>query len=89
MITLFTCFQQDTCFDKMKVTRDQAICMFFCEEHNNENVARLGKRIEEMEDLELCYLQHPTDPVLVSIRLINTLPSKYHLYPLLVEGNCG
>ncbi|KAI7851661.1 hypothetical protein BDC45DRAFT_511427 [Circinella umbellata] len=70
----------------MNVTKQQALCMFHCEEYTNDNVIRLQKRLEEMEDLELCYRDDPTDPVMVSKRTIDNNPEKYHLY---TSSNCA
>ncbi|KAI8079889.1 uncharacterized protein BX664DRAFT_341718 [Halteromyces radiatus] len=66
-------------FRMKKVTKEQAICMLFCKEYNDENVVNLGKRLKEME-LEVCYIHDPTEPVLIPIRSISVNPLKYHLY---------
>ncbi|KAI7850538.1 hypothetical protein BDC45DRAFT_517866 [Circinella umbellata] len=50
----------------MNVTKEQALCMFYCEEHTNDNVIRLKKRLEGMKDFELCYQDEPTHPVIVT-----------------------
>ncbi|CDH59820.1 predicted protein [Lichtheimia corymbifera JMRC:FSU:9682] len=64
------------------ITREQAICVFFCEEYNEENVARLGTRINNMQDLEICYMNdNPTEPILVHINKIHCWPFKYRRYP--------
>ncbi|RCH78113.1 hypothetical protein CU098_003868 [Rhizopus stolonifer] len=45
------------------ITRNQAICMFYGEEYTDENVARLSKRLDEVE-VDICYLDDPTEPIL-------------------------
>jgi hypothetical protein len=45
--------------------RERAVCMFYCEEFNDKNVARLLKRIEDPGELDICYENDPVKPVLV------------------------
>ncbi|ORX42677.1 hypothetical protein DM01DRAFT_1330021 [Hesseltinella vesiculosa] len=60
--------------------------MFFYEEFNDENIARLSKKIDDMGNVELCYLEDPTEPLLVSKLSLNGAPHKYKLYlPSTVE----
>lgn len=63
------------------ISRDQAVCIFYCQEHNESNVAELTKRIEEMKDIDICYLEDPTEPFLACVTTINSRPFRYHLYP--------
>lgn len=64
------------------ITREQAICMFFCEEYNEENVTRLVTRMDNMQDLEICYMDgDPTEPILLPINKIHGWSFKYRLYP--------
>jgi hypothetical protein len=60
-----------------KVTRQQAICMFYCVEYNETNVKRLEKRVNGMEDVDICQENDPEMPVLVS------LPGFYTTFPSL------
>ncbi|ORX42678.1 hypothetical protein DM01DRAFT_1330024 [Hesseltinella vesiculosa] len=64
----------------MNITREQAICMFFYEEFNDENIARLSKKIDDMGNVELCYLEDPTEPYLVSVTRILGNPIRFHRY---------
>ncbi|ORX52021.1 hypothetical protein DM01DRAFT_1337009 [Hesseltinella vesiculosa] len=67
------------------ITRQQAICMFYCEKYNEDNVIRLSKRIDEMEDVDICYLKDdPTRPFLCSVTTIHSNPFQYHLYPAIL-----
>ncbi|ORX47506.1 hypothetical protein DM01DRAFT_1339136 [Hesseltinella vesiculosa] len=62
------------------ISRDQAICLLFCEEYNEGNAARLRKRIEDMKDFEICYENDPQDPVLIHLRLWHAKAFKYKRY---------
>ncbi|KAI9363846.1 hypothetical protein BD770DRAFT_380608 [Pilaira anomala] len=65
----------------MIICREQAICIFYCKEFNEENVAICSKKkIEDIGDVDICYIDGPTDPVLVLKLRINTLPFKFHRY---------
>jgi hypothetical protein len=64
----------------VNVTREQAICTFFCEEYNESNKARLTKRIDELKDIDICYEKDPRQPILMSLVRINLNPFLYHRY---------
>jgi hypothetical protein len=64
----------------LTITREQAICMFYCEKYNDENVAELIKRIDEMKDVDICYTEDPTEPFLVFEGKINQNPYRFHTY---------
>jgi hypothetical protein len=64
----------------VNVTREQAICMFFCEEFNESNKTRLTKRIDEMKDIDICYEKDPLQPILASLALMNADPLRFHKY---------
>ncbi|KAG1140683.1 hypothetical protein G6F37_012940 [Rhizopus arrhizus] len=63
------------------ISKEQAVCIFYCQAYNESNVAELTKRIEEMKDVDICYLEDPTEPILACIITINSRPFRYHLYP--------
>ncbi|ORY88689.1 hypothetical protein BCR43DRAFT_448692, partial [Syncephalastrum racemosum] len=62
------------------VTKEQALCMLYCEDYTEDNAATLQKRLNDVEDFELCYRDDPTDPVLVSKRKLFCNPFRYHRY---------
>lgn len=62
------------------ITREQAICMFYCEEFNESNVIRLTKIIDDLKDIEICYSEDPTEPMLKCITRINNNPFKFKKY---------
>ncbi|KAI7903278.1 uncharacterized protein BX663DRAFT_551574 [Cokeromyces recurvatus] len=47
----------------MNITREQAVYMFFGEEFNEVNKSVLVKRIDEMKDIDVCYIDDPTVPM--------------------------
>lgn len=46
------------------ISREQPICIFYCKEFNEENVRRLLKKIDTLE--ELCYDDDPKYSLLVT-----------------------
>ncbi|KAI8388293.1 uncharacterized protein BYT42DRAFT_485743, partial [Radiomyces spectabilis] len=59
-------------------THDQALCTLFVEEYNEENVRRLRKRMEDLEDFEICYENDETKPVLLPRRKFLAEQLTYH-----------
>lgn len=64
----------------MDVTRERAICMFYDEEFNYENVVRLLERIDNPGELDICYENDPLKPVLVLRTRILAEPHIYKRY---------
>ncbi|ORX52439.1 hypothetical protein DM01DRAFT_1323617 [Hesseltinella vesiculosa] len=64
----------------MNISREQAACMFYGEEFNEINKSVLVKRIDDIKDVDICYIDDQTDPVLVSQRKMNINPFRYHKY---------
>ncbi|KAG2201909.1 hypothetical protein INT46_001568 [Mucor plumbeus] len=64
----------------MIICREQAVCIFYCKEFNEENTTICSKKIEDIGDVDICYLVDPTDPVLVLDIKINPLSFKFHCY---------
>lgn len=54
--------------------------MFYCIEYNSDNAEICRQKIESMDDLELCYLDDPAEPVLMCKTRIHSNPLKYHSY---------
>jgi hypothetical protein len=67
------------------VTREQAICMFYCEEYNETNVAELTKIIDDLKNVEICYLEDPTKPFLCSLKSLKANQLEYHQYPAILK----
>lgn len=64
----------------MNITREQAICMFFCEDYNEENITKLSKKIEDFGCVDICYEDDPKKPVLVLLTRIHSEPFNYKRY---------
>lgn len=64
----------------MNITRDQAICMLFCEEYSKENAARLSRKIEDFGSFDVCYENDPMRPVLVHLNVIRSDPFTFKRY---------
>jgi hypothetical protein len=64
----------------MTTTREQAICLLFCEEINEDNISRLTKRIDSMKDIGICYEKDQHQPILLPIIRINANQFTYHRY---------
>lgn len=63
------------------ISEERALCIFFSEEYNKENVVRLTPKLVAMKDLGLCYTNDPRLPMLMSLARIHSNPSEYHKYP--------
>ncbi|RCH84636.1 hypothetical protein CU097_003490, partial [Rhizopus azygosporus] len=64
----------------MNITREQAICMFFSEEYNEENVARLSKKIADFDSFDVCYETDPRRPIPLSLARIHSKSSIFKMY---------
>ncbi|CAO3682609.1 unnamed protein product [Rhizopus stolonifer] len=62
------------------ITREKAICMFFCEEYNEDNIQKLTKEVDDFVRCEICYTDDPTKPIIQSKRIINQNPYLYQNY---------
>lgn len=62
------------------ISREQAICIVYCKEFNDENVRWLLKKIDKLEELELCYDDDPKHPLLVTCVRVNAEHSKCKKY---------
>ncbi|KAI8979449.1 hypothetical protein BDF20DRAFT_987710 [Mycotypha africana] len=59
---------------------EQAICILFCEEYNEDNVKKLTKKVDDFANGEICYIKDPTNPIICSLKTLKA-NSKYHQYP--------
>lgn len=67
------------------ITKEKALCMFYGEQYNEENVKMLTKKLEKNEGLELCYLDKPTELIISHSSTTAAQPWKYRLYPAQLE----
>jgi hypothetical protein len=58
--------------------------MFYCEEYNEKNVANLTKEIGTIKNVDICYLENPSMPILCSLQTMRAKP-RYHLYLAEIE----
>ncbi|KAI7876508.1 uncharacterized protein EV154DRAFT_526029 [Mucor mucedo] len=71
----------------IEISREQALCMFFYEEYNETNAARLSKLIDDLGNIEICYIDDdPTEPLLISHKRLYSKPFTYLKYPAILEG---
>ncbi|KAI7872172.1 hypothetical protein BDF14DRAFT_735621 [Spinellus fusiger] len=62
------------------ISREQAVCMFYCEPYNESNVVKFSKLIDDINNVEICYSVDPTEPMLISLKSLYANPFKYHQY---------
>ncbi|CAO3677780.1 unnamed protein product [Rhizopus stolonifer] len=56
------------------------LCIFYGREYTKENVEKYLKRIEEMEEVGICYTTNPRRPFLQCTNRIHGTPDEYRLY---------
>lgn len=65
-----------------KITRAQAACMFYGETINAKNERECEKRLNNLVDVDICYLEDaPTEPFIVAEVRIKSSPARYKQYP--------
>jgi len=50
----------------MDITREQAICIFFCQAYTQSNAANLLRRMNSFEDVDVCFDKNPYKPFLLA-----------------------
>lgn len=65
---------------EIMITHSQAACVFFGDLLTPENEALNEARIAAYPDVELCYIDVPTEPFLVASSRINFFPFRYKRY---------
>ncbi|KAG0182941.1 hypothetical protein DFQ29_001085 [Apophysomyces sp. BC1021] len=48
------------------ITREQAICMFYYVDFTEENVLKYTQKIDDLNEIEICYNTNPRQPVLAT-----------------------
>ncbi|KAI7898916.1 uncharacterized protein BX663DRAFT_489685 [Cokeromyces recurvatus] len=69
------------------VTKEQAICMLYCEEYNDINVRRLLEKLNSFEDLEICYEKDPLEPKLIPLQTIYWQPHRFRIFNINIMVN--
>lgn len=62
------------------ITREQALCIFFCLEYTESNVEISLQKMESIKDVDICFEKDPYKPLLHSIERINSNPLRYKRY---------
>jgi hypothetical protein len=73
---------------KVTITQAQAACLFYGKDVTAQNEVECEKRIDEIKDVELCFLNNdPTVPFLVASQRINFFPICYQRYQRTASNN--
>lgn len=73
--------------DTLNITKERALCILFCKEYNQENIKQLVKRIQDLKDMDVCYINDPREPVIVPLDRILLNPYKYQRYTVPRTGD--
>ncbi|KAI8077232.1 uncharacterized protein B0P05DRAFT_544144 [Gilbertella persicaria] len=67
------------------ITREQAICIFYCEPYNKDNVQKFSKIIDDVQNVDICYDKDPRRSFLCSLKSLKLEPSRHHQYLAVLE----
>lgn len=67
------------------ITKEQALCIFFCEKYTEHNAQILMKELDSYKEVELCYQESPFEPELRSTLTTYGAPHRYQLYPCTID----
>ncbi|KAF7720561.1 hypothetical protein EC973_007491 [Apophysomyces ossiformis] len=62
------------------VSRNNALCIFYNEEFTDEAAKRLAVKLDSLRELDICYTEDATKPMLQTKLKINGNPFYYHRY---------
>ncbi|KAI9253034.1 hypothetical protein BY458DRAFT_353984 [Sporodiniella umbellata] len=62
------------------ITREQALCIFYCEPFTKCNVEKFSKVIDNLKNVEICYYNDPKRPSLQCTKTIYSHPFEIHTY---------
>lgn len=62
------------------VSFEQACCIFYCKEFNEENVKICTERVAKMENAKICYRSKPSEPEIVCEARIFGAPNLFNMY---------
>lgn len=65
----------------MVITKNRAICMFFYVEYTKENIEKYAAQIDSLDNVDICWEENESMPILVSKIRIFGFPLKYKTYP--------
>ncbi|KAI7899080.1 uncharacterized protein BX663DRAFT_522233 [Cokeromyces recurvatus] len=64
----------------LRLMSGASACIFCCQKYTKVNVEKCLERIEEMEEVEICYIINSRCPLLQCTNRIYGKPGKYRLY---------
>ncbi|EPB82224.1 hypothetical protein HMPREF1544_11029 [Mucor circinelloides 1006PhL] len=62
------------------ISKEEASCIFYCKQYNEENVKVCLLNVETSPDVTLCYVNNPYEPMLVCNHRVFGAPAFYKLY---------
>ncbi|KAI8092347.1 uncharacterized protein B0P05DRAFT_525884 [Gilbertella persicaria] len=62
------------------ITREQALCLLFCKEYNEDNIKMALEKVSLYEDLEICHAGDPLQPMLLPHVRIHSNPFGFKKY---------
>lgn len=62
------------------ISKEEASCIFYCKQYNEENVKVCLLNVETSPDVTLCYVNNPYEPMLVCNYRVFGAPAFYKLY---------
>lgn len=69
------------------ITRRQAACIFYGEPINEENEKNCEKRVDDLIDIDICYLDNtPFEPLFVAKVKMEKFPNPYKSYPRTIDS---
>jgi hypothetical protein len=62
------------------ISREEACCIFYCKQFNEENAQICTQRVDKMEEAEICFRSNINEPEIVCEARIFGAPILYSLY---------
>lgn len=62
------------------ISKEEDACIFYCQEYTKLNAEKYLKRLEEMEEVDICYMTNPRHPILQCTNRIYGTLDEYRLY---------
>ncbi|KAG0937917.1 hypothetical protein G6F29_008452 [Rhizopus arrhizus] len=59
---------------------EQALCMLHCAPYNNENAKKYAQMVDNLKNFEICYMENPMEPIIISNLKINNQSFRYKRY---------
>lgn len=65
---------------EIQITHSQAACIFYGDPLTTENQMLNEAKIAAIQDVELCYIDTPSEPYFLASKRINFFPFRYKRY---------